>query len=111
MAGFRRTLLRRLRGRVIVIWDGGSNHQGPLLRAVCADFARLHLERLPAYAPGLNPVEFVWSHLKYGRVANFIPRNVRHLNRVVQNHLQAIRQSPNLLKQLWLGSKLPFPCT
>ena len=79
-----RTLLRHLRGRVIVVWDGGSNHKGPLIRAVCQDFPRLHLERLPAYAPDLNPVEFIWSYLKYGRMANFIPRHVRHLDQVVQ---------------------------
>jgi transposase len=30
---------------------------------------RLRLERLPAYAPDLNPVEFVWSWLKWGRLA------------------------------------------
>lgn len=111
VANFLRTLRRHLRGRVIVVWDGGSNHKGPLMRAVCADFPRLHLERLPAYAPDLNPVEFVWSHLKYGRMANFIPRDVRHLDQVVQTHLRAVRQSPGLLKQLWLGSKLPFPGT
>ena len=111
VANFLRVLLRRLRGRVIVIWDGGSNHKGPLIRAVCADFPRLHLERLPAYAPDLNPVEFVWSHLKYGRMANFIPRNVRHLDRVVCGHLHALKRSSNLLRQLWKGSKLPFPST
>ncbi len=111
VADFLRHLLRHLRDEVIVVWDGGSNHKGPLVRAVCADFPRLHLERLPAYAPDLNPVEFVWSHLKYGRMANFIPRNVRHLDQVVQTHLRTVRQSPGLLKRLWLGSKLPFPYT
>ena len=66
-----------------------------LIRAVCTDFPRLHLERLPAYAPDLNPVEFVWSHLKDGRMANFIPRNVRHLDRVVRGHLHTLRRSSN----------------
>ena len=111
VADFLRALLRCLRGQVIVIWDGGSNHKGPFVRAVCAHFPRLHLERLPAYAPDLNPVEFVWSHLKYGRMANFIPQNVRHLDQVVQSHLHALKRSPRLLKQLWKGSKLPFPLT
>ena len=71
---FLRELLKHLRGRVIVVWDGGSNHKGELIRALCARHARLHLERLPAYAPDLNPVEQVWSHLKYGRMPNFIPK-------------------------------------
>ena len=111
VAKFLCTLLGRLPGKVIVIWDGGSNHKGPLIRAVCADHARLHLERLPAYAPDLNPVEFVWSHLKYGHLANFIPRDLNHLERLVESHLHVLKHSPRLLKQLWKGSLLPFPST
>ena len=106
---FRRELLNPLRGRVIVVWDGGSNHKGPLIRALCARHPRLHLERLPAYAPDLNPVEFVWSHLKYGRMANFVPESLAHLDQTVRSHLHAVSQTPGLLKALWHGSKLPFP--
>ena len=73
---FLRELLKHLRGWVIVVWDGGSNHKGPLIRAFCACHPRLHLERLPAYAPDLNPVEQVWSHLKYGRLPNFVPESL-----------------------------------
>ena len=108
MVKFLRNLLQHLRGRVIVVWDGGSSHKGPLIRALCARQPRLHLERLPAYAPDLNPVEQVWSHLKYGRLPNFVPRHVRHLDRVVRSHLHAVSQTPGLLKALWHGSKLPF---
>ena len=109
MVVFLEKLLRRLRGRVIVVWDGGSSHKGELIRALLRRCARLHLERLPAYAPELNPVEWVWSHLKYGRLANFVPRHVRHLDTVLQSHLRALQRTPNLLKQLWRGSELPFP--
>ena len=106
---FLRALLKHLRGRVIVVWDGGSNHKGPLIRALCARYPRLHLERLPAYAPDLNPVEFVWSHLKYGRMANFVPESLAHLDHPVRAQLQSVGQTPDLLKALWHGSKLPFP--
>ena len=109
VASFLRELLRHLRGKVIVVWDGGSNHKGPLIREVLRRFPRLELERLPGYAPDLNPVEMLWSYLKYGRMANFVPRHVRHLDRVVTGHLEAVRAEPGLLKSLWAGSKLPFP--
>lgn len=109
MVGFLEDLLKRLRGRVIVVWDAGSSHQGELIRDLLRRFGRLHLERLPAYAPDLNPVEWVWGHLKYGRMANFVPRHVHHLDRVVQGHLRAVARTPNLLKRLWQGSALPFP--
>ena len=106
---FLRGLLRRLRGKVIVIWDGGSNHKGPAIRALLADYPRLTLERLPAYAPDLNPVEMLWAYLKHGLMANFVPADVLDLERVVLAHLASIRGDPGLIKSLWAGSKLPFP--
>jgi putative transposase len=109
MAKFLRDLLRHLRGRVIVVWDNGSSHKGPLIRALCARYPRLHLERLPTYAPDLNPVEFVWSHLKHGRLANFVPASLYHLDQTVRGQLASLTQTPSLLKALWHGSKLPFP--
>ena len=108
VASFLRELLRHLRGQVIVIWDGGSNHKGPAIRAVTGRFPRLALERRPGYAPDLNPVEMIWSHLKYGRMANFVPRHVEHLDRVVRGHMGEVGRSPGLIKSLWAGSRLPF---
>ena len=89
--------------------DGGSNHNGPRMRAFCARHPRLHLEGLPAYAPDHNPVEFVWSHLKYGRLPNFVPASLSHLDQTIRHELDSVRQTPGLLKALWHGSKLPFP--
>ena len=108
VVAFLRRLLRRLRGRVIVVWDGGSNHKGPAIRELLRKFPRLHLERLPGYAPDLNPVEMIWAYLKHGRLANFVPRHVRHLDRVVVGHLTELRGDPALIRSLWAGSRLPF---
>jgi hypothetical protein len=108
VVSFLRHLLRHLRGRVIVVRDGGSNHKGPLDRELLRRYPRLHLERLPAYAPDLNPVEMVCSHLKFGRMANFVRRHVKHLDQVVRGHLEEVGRAPGLIKSLWGGSKLPF---
>jgi putative transposase len=109
VVSFLRVLLHHLRGKVIVVWDGGSNHKGPLVRELLRRFHRLQLERLPAYAPDLNPVEMLWSHLKYGLMANFIPRHVNHLDRVVHQHLASTAMDPSLIRSFWAASKLPFP--
>jgi putative transposase len=109
VAAFLRELLRHLRGKVIVVWDGGSNHKGPAIRAVTDRFPRLELERLPGYAPDLNPVEMVWSYLKHGLMANFVPRHVRHLDQVVRGHLGKLGTDPAMIRSLWGGSRLPFP--
>lgn len=108
VVAFLRGLLRHLRGKVVVVWDGGSNHKGPLIRELLRRYPRLHLERLPGYAPDLNPVEMIGSYLKYGLMANFVPRHVKHLDRVIRGHLTELGKKPALIRSLWAGSKLPF---
>jgi transposase len=63
---FLRHLLRHISGRVLVIWDGRPAHHGQVVNNFLAQGAaqRLHLERLPGYAPDLNPDEGVWHYLK-----------------------------------------------
>ena len=94
---------------MIVIWDGGTNHKGPAIRALLARYPRLSLERLPAYAPDLNPVEMIWAYLKHGVMANFVPADVMDPDRVIRSHLATVRGSPRLIRALWDGSRLPFP--
>ncbi len=109
VVGFLRHLLRALVGKVIVVWDGGTNHKGPLIREFLRRNRRLRLERLPAYSPHLNPVESVWSWLKYGKLSNFIPDDVHHLDDWVMDHLVQLKVEGGLLKRLWQGSELPLP--
>ena len=107
-ANFLRYLLGRLPGAVIVVWDGGPMHKGEPIRQVLADFPRLSLERLPPYAPDLNPVEYLWSHLKYSRMANFVPDDVFQLDTVLNKHLDHTRHSPTHLLGFLKASGLPF---
>lgn len=109
VVGFLRELLRHLRGKVIVVWDRGSNHKGPLIRRFLARNKRLRLEYLPAYAPDLNPVEAVWSWLKYGKLANFVPDDINELDDWVVEYLVPLKCDPDLLRAIWDGSELPFP--
>jgi transposase len=69
---FLRLLLRRIRGPLLVIWDGASIHTGQPVRDFLAQGAarRLLLARLPGYAPDLNPDEGVWNHLKRVELGN-----------------------------------------
>ncbi|MFI2162526.1 transposase [Streptomyces olivaceoviridis] len=50
--------------RVVLVWDGLSAHWSRTMRAWVAEQDWLALERSPAYAPELNPVELLWSSLK-----------------------------------------------
>ncbi len=107
-AAFLRDLLRHLRGKVIVVWDGGPNHKREAVRALLARNPRLRVERLPVYASAPTPVGAVWSWRKCGERANFVPRGVSHLGDLVREHLIALKCAPGL-RRLWDGAGLPFP--
>ena len=102
-------LLRHLRGNVIVVWDGGSNHKGPLIREFLAKTPRLHLERLPPWAPDHNPAEAVWSWLKWGVLANYAPEDIDRLDDAIVERLVELKHDGQLLRSLWNRSELPFP--
>ncbi|WP_149109719.1 transposase [Limnoglobus roseus] len=94
VVGFLRDVLKHLRGNVVVVWDRGSNHRGPAIRDFLARNRRLRLEMLPPWAPELNPVEAVWSWLKYGELANFVPDDTGHLDDEVIERLIELKFNP-----------------
>lgn len=106
---FLRELLKHLRGKVVVVWDRGGNHKGAVLRKFLARNHRLQLEFLPPWAPELNPIEAVWSWLKYGQLANFAPEGTEHLDDEIVESLIELKFAPDLLRSLWERSELPFP--
>jgi transposase len=73
---FLQHLLRHLPGKLLVIWDGAPIHRSNVVKDFLANggATRLHLERLPAYAPDLNPVEGIWRYLKRVRLRNICCR-------------------------------------
>lgn len=109
-ADFLGRLLHQRSRRLLVLWDGGPMHKGDPIRACVERFAgRLTLERLPAYAPMLNPVERAWRWLKYGRLANFAPRDARHLDRTIHEVLDGVAENQEYLRSFWHTSELPWP--
>lgn len=110
VAEFLSGAVQGLPGPVIVIWDGGTMHKGDPIRALVAESqGRLDIEPLPAHAPMLMPVEFLWRWLKYGRLCNFAPRDARHLNETVVRELETIWDNQVLLSSFFHQSDLPLP--
>ena len=72
VVNFLEHLLCEIPGKLLVIWDGAPIHRSKVIKKFLAEGAasRLHLERLPPYAPDLNPDEEVWRYLKYVELAN-----------------------------------------
>jgi transposase len=72
MVEFLQMLLRKIAGQLLVIWDGSPIHRAQVVKDFLAagSAKRLHLERLPSYAPELNPQEGVWNLLKRRELKN-----------------------------------------
>ena len=108
---FLEALLKDLgKSKVIVVWDGGPIHQGDSIRQLQQIHkGRLFFERLPPYAPKLNPVEPLWSWLKYGRLCNFAAHSGSELDQKIKSELEPILKDQHLIHALWHESELPMP--
>jgi transposase len=104
---FLRHLQQHLPGHLIVLWDGGRPHQGRLVRRLCGRSRRLHLVRLPGYAPELNPDEGVWKLAKQ-KLANGCPRDLDELMRSLLKTLRQIRTNSKNLRACIQHSDLPL---
>ena len=81
MIDFLGHLLRHLPGKLLVVWDGLPQHRARLVTEfIRAQRGRLAVERLPAYAPELNPVEYIWGYWKHHELPNFCPRDFGQLS-------------------------------
>ncbi len=66
VVAFLRQLLRQVRGKLLVIWDGAPIHHCQPVKDFLTGCAakRLQLDQLPGYAPELNPAEGIRNQLK-----------------------------------------------
>jgi transposase len=70
--GFLRHLLRWIPGPMLILWDGGKIHKAREMKEFLQlnREERLVFERFPAYAPEVDPDEYVWRQLKYTALVN-----------------------------------------
>jgi transposase len=99
-------LLRHLRGHLIVVWDGASIHDPKSQIDLLRKYPRLHLERLPAYAPQLNPIEAAWHAAKHP-LANGRPEDINVLGAALLSSLRNAARSQATLRGCVLQSELP----
>src|SRR3954465_4425951 len=69
---FLEQLLCVIVGKLLIIWDGAPIHRSQAIKTFLAAGAaeRIWLERLPGYAPDLNPDEGIWHYLKHVELKN-----------------------------------------
>src|SRR5690606_8818974 len=80
-------MLERIGRPLTLVLDRWQVHRSAVGRLKARFGGRIHIEWLPPYAPELNPVEHVWSHTKYGDLANYVPEDILRLGRSVNESL------------------------
>ena len=107
VVAFLRHLLRHLPGKVLVIWDGLRAHRSRMVQTfVDTQRGRLQLECLPAYAPELNPVEYLWGYWKHHALPNFCPTTFGELSWHARRALRRMRRRPTLVTAFWKQADL-----
>jgi len=102
-------LCSRYRKRnLLVIWDGAAIHRNQVVKDWLSQRpGRVHLERLPAYSPELNPVELVWSQLKRS-LKNQVFSNLTQLANAVMTQLAHFLTQPKLITAFFRKKEVAF---
>lgn len=93
--------------RLLVVWDGSPIHRRAEVSAFVAEArGAIVVERLPSYAPDLNPVEWLWRHLKDVELRNLSCQDLEQLHLEFHLALGRIRQKLRLMRSFFEGAEL-----
>ena len=97
---FLKHLLRHIPGKLLIVWDGSTIHRGYVVKDFLADgaAARILLERLPGYAPDLNPDEGIWNYLKRVELKNVCCRDLPHLRAELRKATKRLRHKSRIIR-------------
>jgi transposase len=83
--------------KVTLIWDGLPSHRSRRMQAYLRAQRRwLVVERLPGYAPDLNPVEGLWGNVKGAELANLCVDTIEETAHAAHAGIQRVRSETDL---------------
>ena len=93
-------LLHHIPGKILVIWDGAPIHRSKVVKNFLSNGGakRILLERLPGYAPELNPDEGVWNYLKRVELKNVTCHDLFHLGQELRKATKRLRQKQSIVR-------------
>lgn len=99
---FLRHLLQHIPGRILLLWDSAKIHTSDEMREFLAldTVERLVHEHFPAYAPELDPQEYVWRQLKHVDLRNLTSYSLDELWLRMKAATKHLRNRVGLLKNL-----------
>jgi transposase len=97
---FLRRLIRQAESKVFLIVDGHPVHRsGKVKKWLKNHEQELHLFRLPAYSPELNPDEYLNQDVKSNAVGRLRTRDKHHLMSNLRNFLKRKQGRPHLVRK------------
>jgi transposase len=110
LIGFLKDLKRHLRGqKAILVWDGLPAHKSRAMKAYLIEQRDwLTIERLPGYAPDLNPVELLWGNVKGTELANRCAKDLAELDAAVHHGMARVKKSHTLARSFLHHAGLSF---
>jgi transposase len=107
--GFVKHLLRQIPGPIFLFWDGGNPHRSRRTRAALRAYRqRLWVYRLPAYAPELNPDEWLWAWLKQHALRGLCPPDLDVLQQTIRLAIRRLRRHPQTIRSFFHACPLSF---
>ncbi|MBV8314892.1 MAG: IS630 family transposase [Planctomycetaceae bacterium] len=105
---FLKHLIRHIGPRLWVIWDGSPIHRRKEVKQFLASAIGhgVRVERLPPYAPDLNPVEGAWQHLKHVEMRNLVCLDLEELHLELHLAVGRLRQKPRLIRSFFVEARL-----
>lgn len=104
---FLQHLQRHLQARLLIIWDGAAIPRSTLVSAFLATTkGKIGAERLPPYAPELNPVESLWARLKCHEIASLITTPAWELSLEATRALRRLRRRPSIIAACFSQAEL-----
>jgi putative transposase len=83
--------------KVTLIWDGLPSHRSRKMHAFIRSQRRwLVVERLPGYAPDLNPVEGLWGNVKGTELANLCADSIDEPAQAAHAGIDRVRADTDL---------------
>lgn len=106
---FLQALKQQIRGKLLVIWDGLPAHRSRVVTDYVDSLdGHIVIERLPAYAPELNPVEYIWGYLKQRELANLCAQTIGQVSDFARRRLKSMQRRPTLIAAFWKQTELAF---
>ena len=109
LINFLGALRRQIGKKLLIVWDNLPAHRSKRMKRWLAKRGEDFLvEHLPAYAPELNPVEYLWGWWKGKALPNFAAQTEWELHHFARRGLRQAQRKQTLIAAFWKQAELRF---